>query len=71
VLGPEELTRGSVGVKFLDEDLGQVTLPQGELAAYLRQALGQRGISLTPSLTLPLAKGEGRGRGGESEGRGQ
>ncbi len=46
VLGPDELARGSVGVKFLDEDLDQVTLPQEELAAYLRQALGQRGISL-------------------------
>jgi histidyl-tRNA synthetase len=46
VLGPDELAQGAVGVKFLDEDLGQVTILQEDLVAYLRQALGDRGVFL-------------------------
>jgi histidyl-tRNA synthetase len=46
VLGSDELAQGAVGVKFLDEDLGQVTILQEDLVAYLRQALRDRGVFL-------------------------
>jgi histidyl-tRNA synthetase len=46
VLGSDELAQGAVGVKFLDEDRSQLTIPQEDLVAYLRQALGDRGVFL-------------------------
>jgi histidyl-tRNA synthetase len=46
VLGLEEVANGTVGVKFLDGSAEQKTIPQADLADYLKQVFEDRRVSL-------------------------